>query len=651
MPSSRGVRAGRAYVELGLSDRLAAGLKRAGLRLKAFGTQVSAVGSKLAMLGAAALAPLLGASKVFSKMGDDIAKMARRTGVGVEALSELRFAASQSGTELKSLELGLRRMQRSIYDAGRELSTAVDALADLGLTFKDLDGLSPEAQFKLIADRLASLEDPTTKAAIAMSLFGRSGTMLLPMMAKGAKGIEDLQAKARKLGLTMSTQDALAAERFTDAMDSLWKSVKMAVFHIGAALAPVLQDLAEKSTDYVIRAGQWIKANSGLIVSALKLTAGLLALGIAVKLAGVAFVILGTAVTITGAILGAVLSPIGLVVAALAGLGTYLIYTSKAGGAAVSWLGRKFQTLKDDATVAYEGITAALKAGDIALAARILWATLKLEWQRGIGVLLQLWQTFKHGFLKIAYNAWNLLLGGLELIWHGLKIAWSETVAAMGKAWHSFTGWIKKGGVEIASALQSANDWIRSLFDSSFDYDAAEKANAQIRKAALAGIDSETRAAVNRYEEERKAAREAEDERHGSRMKNLAAEHNERIRALKAEQAAGMKGTEEEIARLEAELKALSEKAKKQYRERPIDGPDAFKDPSEFFNAAEAALAGLGATVTAATDKMSVAGTFGATAITRALGAGSAADRTAKATEESAKNTKPIRYGGVMTWA
>jgi len=47
-------------------------------------------------------------------------------------------------------------MQRSIYDAGRGLSTQTDALADLGLTFKDLDGLSPEAQFKLLLNRMAN---------------------------------------------------------------------------------------------------------------------------------------------------------------------------------------------------------------------------------------------------------------------------------------------------------------------------------------------------------------------------------------------------------------------------------------------------------------------------------------------------------------
>ena len=213
MPSAKGIRAGRAFVELFADDsKLVRGLRRAQKKLKAFGQSIRNMGLKIAGLGAAMLAPLIGAAKAFSSMGDQVAKMAKRTGMSVEALSELQFVASQPGTEINALENALRRMQRSIYDAGRGLSTAVDALADLGLTFKDFDGLSPEQQFKLLADRISQIEDPTRKAAIAMSLLGRSGTALLPMFAKGAAGIEALQKEARRLGLTMSAEDAAAAE-------------------------------------------------------------------------------------------------------------------------------------------------------------------------------------------------------------------------------------------------------------------------------------------------------------------------------------------------------------------------------------------------------------------------------------------------------
>jgi len=281
------IRAGRAYVELyGDDSKLVKALRSAEGKLRAFGRQISDLGARMAKVGAAIFAPLAGTARLFSSMGDQVAKMAKRTGVTAETLSELRFVASQTGTEFETLENAFRKMQRSIYDAGRGLSTQVDAFADLGLTFQDLDGLSPEEQFKLLADRIAAVEDPTKKAAIAMSLFGRTGTNLLPMFAQGRAGIEALQAEARRLGLTMSGADAKAAEDFTDAMDRLWKVVKMGAFHVGAALAPAIQDAGERLMRAARQAGGWVQRNRDLLVTALKLAAGLAAFGAATFVIG-----------------------------------------------------------------------------------------------------------------------------------------------------------------------------------------------------------------------------------------------------------------------------------------------------------------------------------------------------------------------------
>jgi len=199
--------------------------------------------------GGAIVAPFVMATKVFANFGDEVAKMAKRTGLTVETLSELRFVASQTGTEFASLEVAFRKMQRSIYDAGRGLSTQTEALTDLGLKYKDLQGLAPEEQFKILADRLGKVADDTKQAAIAQVLFGRAGTNLIPMFEAGAKGIAKLQEQARKLGLTMSAEDVRAAEELTDAMDALGKSVKMVLFKMGLGLAPGVQAFVEGIQD------------------------------------------------------------------------------------------------------------------------------------------------------------------------------------------------------------------------------------------------------------------------------------------------------------------------------------------------------------------------------------------------------------------
>ena len=105
MVSTSGIRAGKAYVELSLHDRLTRGLRRAQARLRAFGQTVGEIGKKMTMLGTTVLAPLAASAREFSSTGDQVAKMAKRTGLSVEALSELKFVASQTGTEFESLEM------------------------------------------------------------------------------------------------------------------------------------------------------------------------------------------------------------------------------------------------------------------------------------------------------------------------------------------------------------------------------------------------------------------------------------------------------------------------------------------------------------------------------------------------------------------
>jgi len=142
MADSSAIRAGRAYVELFADGRkLYAGLKQASLKLKAFGASVKEVGSTLMMIGGAALAPLAAVAKLYGSMGDQLSHMSARTGIAVEVLSALGFAAQQSGIEIDDLDTGVRKMQKTIVDAATGSQSAIDALGRLGLTVKDLDGL------------------------------------------------------------------------------------------------------------------------------------------------------------------------------------------------------------------------------------------------------------------------------------------------------------------------------------------------------------------------------------------------------------------------------------------------------------------------------------------------------------------------------
>jgi len=656
MPSTRGIRAGKAYVELFADNsKLIRGLKAASAKLKAFGSMVSGLGLKMAGMGAVMMAPLLAASRVFASMGDSVAKMAKRTGVGVEALSELRFVASQTGTDLDTLEKGLRRMQRSVYDAGRGLSTATDGLDDLGLTFKDLDGLAPEEQFKLLGDRLSQVEDPSRKAAIAMGLFGRAGTMLLPMFADGAAGIEKLQAKARALGLTMRGEDAAAAEAFTDAMDGLWKSTKMAVFNLGAALAPVLQDVAERITNLVVASQEWIRQNRGVVVTILQVAAGILAGGIALVILGKGIVLVGmalgglkmiltgvsAALGVLGSMIGLLLSPIGLVIAAVAAMGAYLLYASGKGGEAIDWLRKKFGVLGTDASEAWEGISAALADGDIGQAAKILWLTLKMEWKRGIAGLAMAWEAFKGWFIKLSYSAFYGAVKVAATVWHGLEVAWIETTSFLAKAWYGFTAFFSRTWEGMKAVAKKSWNWIKSLFDEEIDLEAANRQVDVEYNKAINEIDDEQQRKSAQRELERQKSRTASAKLHETVLSDIDTAHQKRLDALSKGHTDQISAAEAELGAARDEWKAAIAEAKGKRDARDADGgPGTLEGPDALVNKFKNLLAGAGEGVEQA--RAGVVGTFSGAFASRLGAAGPAAERTAVATEQTAANTRKI---------
>jgi len=658
--SSQGIRAGRAFVELFADDsKLVRGLRRAEKRLKAFGANVRNMGMRMAGAGTAILAPLAGAAKVFSSFGDEVAKMSKRTGVSVESLSELRFVASQTGTEFGTLENAFRKMQRSIYDAGRGLSTQTDALADLGLTFADLDGLSPEDQFKKLAQHISEVEDPTRRAAIAMSLFGRTGTNLLPMFAEGAAGIERLQAEARRLGLTMSAEDAAAAEEFTDVLDKLWKVVKMGVFHVGAALAPVLQRVAETITSVAATISRWITQNRDLIVTVLQVGAAILAGGIVLMVFGTVLSGLGSilgllittittvaaAIQMLGAAIAFLVSPIGMVIAAVAALGGYLVYTSGVAGEALDWLGDRFGVLKADALASFAGISDALAAGDMALAMKVLWLTLKMEWTRGVNFLEKAWLNFRNFFIKIGYDAWSGLLAIVETIWHGLEVGWIETTAFLSKTWSKFTGFFARTWERMKAWASKAWTWIKGLFDDS---------TAESRAAAYAEIDRRKDAAIQRIEDEQErkiAAREAKRARdreqaaemHEATMAVIGQQNLDRHQALDDEYSSRMAENESDLAAARAEWQAAVNDARTA-RVNAADGGPALPG-------APGGIEPPGAMLASQAAKIGARGTFNVASVVGLQGGGAsdrlteAAEDTLRLTERIERNTRPLRDG------
>ena len=602
MPGRRDIQAGRAYVELYVKNKaFIRGLRSAQQRLTSFGTGMKTFGLGMMAGGAAIGGPLALMVKGFMSVGDSLDKMSSRVGASVEFLSALSHAAQIGGTDISAMEVGIRRLQRTAYDAARGLSTATDAFADLGIGVLDANGQlkSTEQLFMESAAALSRLENNTKKAALATVIFGRAGTSVLPMLQDGASGLKAVMQEARDLGIVISTENATAAAKLTDAWTRLLSTLKAAAFHIGGALAPVLEMVADAIVPITTNLIAWVKQNDGLIITIAAVAAGLMVAGAAFVTAGVSSMLLGSmfgvAATAAGAlmaVLSAILSPIGLIVVGLTSLTAYFLVASGVWRDVAGWIADGFAILKEDAIAAFGGITDAIMAGDMELATNILWAAMKLEWQRGINWLEGLWEDFKSFF-----STNNLALIFVEATGK-IRTIWAEMLGSMEKTWTKFNNSVFVE--EYMKNLATMYAYIKG--DNPKEIVERIAYNAQKRRntaPSATKIDAETAAKKAKIEAETQAAAD-------QLLQDMAP--GAKARTQKEQVAAAA------LAKAKAELAALTEeaagKAAKAQRDRFSGGrpqmsemPESPGLPSESslkrtavgtFSAAQAALYGGG---------------------------------------------------------
>lgn len=410
MPASGAIRAGRAYVEIfGEDSKLQRVLKANEKRLKNWGKNVAAIGAGVFAAGSAVLTPLIAATKVFDSVGSQLLDISGRTGASVEALSSLGYAAEQSGSSLEELEGGLKKQSKFLTEAAAGGKEQNEVLQRLGLTIGNLAKLSPEDQFRLIGQRLNAIQNPAAKAATAMQIFGKSGANLLPVIAD----LANLEKRAQQLGLIVSTEDAQNADKLGDAWTDLKLVGKALVFQVGAALAPIMTTIVNAAAEAASKFIAWVRANRELIVTVSKVAAvvaavgaGLVVVGAVISGLGAVLGAISAAVVAFGSVLAAIgaglaflISPIGLAIAGLTALTVWFFTATETGRQAVGYLVDAFSQLATFVGKTFKGIKDALTAGDISLAAEVLWASLRVAWLTGTNFLRGYWESFLQGML------------------------------------------------------------------------------------------------------------------------------------------------------------------------------------------------------------------------------------------------------------
>ena len=234
-------------------------LKQAGRGAASLASGIAKVSSKAALLGGAAItgaaAGVFKLAQRSAEAADKLGKMSQQVGVSASTLSELRFAAEQSGATTKDLDDSIRRFNRRLGIFTSEgAGPAASAFEDLGIKTRDASGelRSSEAVLDDVFRELGKIESEAELAGRASRLFGETaGPKLVPLLKQGEEGIADLRGEARALGLNFTEDQTKASAAFNDALNRVKNAFTGVTNQIGQVFLPKLTELAERLATFI----------------------------------------------------------------------------------------------------------------------------------------------------------------------------------------------------------------------------------------------------------------------------------------------------------------------------------------------------------------------------------------------------------------
>jgi len=586
-----------------------------------------------------------------------VGPMAKSAGISLEEITAAIQLLSNAGIQGEMAGSTLRGILLSLTSPS---AAAESELKRLGVRITDEAG-----NVRSLADILADLEGALSgvgsgeKLRVLGTIFpARQAAGAAELVSQGAERLRDATAKLGDATGTASDIAGTQLDTLKGDVTILMSALEGVAIAVGEAFGTELRSAVRGVTSFLSALGTWVGENKQVVLSTVGIIAGLLAAGVAliglggtIQLVAFGFGGLATMIGTVASLLGALLSPIWLVLAGIGAIAVYLINTSDLGSQALDWLGKQFQALKSTAIQAFGGIGDALAAGDLGLAARILWLTLKMEWQKG-NQYPQPAVGRSEAILRRGLDRGGLRCCGSRhecLGWVAGRLGRDgrfpgRCLGAVhdrsDKTWNTAVGFIRKAWVRL-----------KSLFDSEIDAEAEVTRINQEVAGKNDNADAQRNQAVFEREQQRRSRLSQIDSDRSGTLSELQqmrdAEHQRHAQQFAAE----LQSSDAALAEARREWQAALEEASRKRSAAETNDNVAGTSPSGLLNELQEKLADAGAGLQQAADKVSVSGTFNAFGV-RGMGAGSHQERTANATEETARNTKRLldeaHHGGLQ---
>jgi lambda family phage tail tape measure protein len=215
----------RLGVLLGLdSAEFNKGLADAGRKLEQF-SQAAEIYGKVAATA------LVAASVAALNYADQLADVATANDLAISTVLKLSDALENSGGKAEDSAKLLASFTKFIDSAAEGSLQAQQHLAKMGVSLKDVGNLSTEELLYKVVKNIAAIEDPLTRSARGMEIFG-----------KAAKGVDFVEVADRMEQTTKLTyEQAQAIKDAADMHDLLAQGARNTTLTLATELGPVLK--------------------------------------------------------------------------------------------------------------------------------------------------------------------------------------------------------------------------------------------------------------------------------------------------------------------------------------------------------------------------------------------------------------------------
>jgi hypothetical protein len=241
----------------------------------------------------------------------------RQTGVSVEAVQELGFAAEMLGSDMNAVQSSLTGLQSKIGEASMKGS---EDFARLGISVRGATGHLKGAD-QVLNEVRVRFNQLGLSMAERRSLAGSLGIdeSLLQLLGQSSSQLSELRQQAQELGVLTEAQTETALE-YSNALKTQQFAISGLQNQISVGLAPELTELAEGFTDLLIENKDFIV--DGIIATAEGIGAlidAFVRLAPFIAAAGAVFIVAKIAALGFGTVMGTIFSPVVLIAAAIAG--------------------------------------------------------------------------------------------------------------------------------------------------------------------------------------------------------------------------------------------------------------------------------------------------------------------------------------------